>query len=106
MLKTMDLIKELNSPTKIIILCWISKEKIITVDKLVEKTGFNRVNISKQICELHCKEILLREKEGKNNNYYLNPNIHHALISVINNVVAAYHIIDENRGEDYEKTCR
>ncbi|WHQ36814.1 hypothetical protein [Spiroplasma sp. SV19] len=103
MTNTIELIKELNSPTKIVILCWLLKCKVLTVAELEQKSKINRVNISKQICELHCKEIVVREKEGKNNKYYLNPNLNELLLGIIKDVVNSYHIIDENKGENYEK---
>ncbi len=101
-MNTINLVKELSSPTKIIIMCWILKEGEVTVTQLEEKTKINRINISKQICELTDRNFLIRTKNGKNNLYSLNKNLNENLIKVIKDIVNAYHIIDEKRGEEYE----
>lgn len=98
---TLQLIKELNSPTKIWILCWVLKEKRLTVSFLTENTKFERNNISKQICELYEVGVLDRESEGKNNYYSLHKGMNELLVKTIKDVVNAYHIIDLNEGDTY-----
>ncbi|WP_026389117.1 helix-turn-helix transcriptional regulator [[Acholeplasma] multilocale] len=98
---TIQLIKELNSGTKINILCWILKEKRVTVSYLAQETVYSRINISKQICELFEVGILCRDTIGKNNYYFMNPDLDELLLKTIKDVVNAYHIIDLGERENY-----
>lgn len=99
MIKTQTILKQLTSPTKIVIMCWILSKKEVTVSLLVEAMHSNRTNVSKQINEMKNAGLLTVREEGRNNFYSLTRDIHDEQIKMLKSLINSYHYIDENNKE-------
>ena len=97
-MKTTEIIKQLNSATKIIIICHLLNDKNgITISELENKTKFQRTNISKQMCEMKCIGLVKVESIGRHNYYFLTDELYEEQKIMIMSAVNSYHIIDEGK---------
>ena len=97
-MKTTEIIKQLNSATKIIIICHLlNKKSGITISELETKTKFQRSNISKQMCEMRCVGLVEVESIGRHNYYYLTDKLYKEQRIMIMSAINSYHIIDEGK---------
>lgn len=95
---TQKVIKELNSDTKILIMCWMLKEPRLNVTEITENIkNKTRINISKQINELKSAGILVSTQEGRNNYYSLNKELNNHIVKLIKTIVNTFHTVDEGK---------
>jgi len=102
MIKTEDILKQMYSTTKIQIMCWVLKyPEGITVSKIVELTGLNRTNISKQINNLKAINLLNDKKDGKNIIYTLTDDLVNEQEKMLKSIINSFHYVDEGK-KDHE----
>ncbi len=100
MITTQQVIREINSDTKIKIICWLFKSQKLNVTEITnsiqEKT---RINISKQLNELKVAGLVISESMGRNNYYSINVNLDQNIIHLIKTIVNSFHIVDEQKSD-------
>ncbi|AHI53245.1 ArsR/SmtB family transcription factor [Spiroplasma culicicola] len=98
-MKVIEILRELNSNTKIKIMCWLMcNKKGLTVSQLVELLPAKRENISKQICELNYVGLVECKKIGRNNFYTINDKIDEIHYNLIKTIIDSYNKTDERIG--------
>ncbi len=98
MIKTQEIIRQISSSTKILIICWILKKpKGITVSELVELTSLKRTNISKQINEMKTSKLLNCKKTGRNIFYSISNELIEEQLILVKAAVNSFHYVDENK---------
>lgn len=98
MVTTQQVIREINSDTKIKIICCLFRDPVLNVTELTavikEKT---RINISKQLNELKAAKLVTCESKGRNNYYSINKELDENIVKLIKTIVNTFHIVDESR---------
>lgn len=97
MVTTREVIKELNSGTKIKILCALFLKEKLNVTEITKITTKTRINISKQVCELRSAGILAVESQGRNNYYTLSKDLDKNIIKLLKQIVNTYNIVDKKQ---------
>lgn len=98
---TQQILKELNSDTKIRIMCILLREsRPLNVSYLTSQLvhcNKTRINISKQINEMKDAGFFKWSKEGRNIFYEINHDLSTEELKLIKTIVNSFHIIDENK---------